>query len=62
MVHLEFGLSLEQIDKKQSYYLEIKAPNNSDKTITWYGTKTIDKYETLQNNSSIEGEAGFCCL
>lgn len=59
MVHLEFGLSLEQIDKKQSYYLEIKAPNNSDKTITWYGTKTIDKYETLQNNSSIEGEAGF---
>lgn len=26
MVHLEFSLSLEQVDKTQSYYLEIKAP------------------------------------
>lgn len=59
MVHLEFGLSLEQINKADSYYLEIKAPQNSNNTITWYGTKTVDNLNTYSNDSMIEGEAGY---
>lgn len=59
MVHLEFGLSLEQVDKTSSYYIEIKAPQNSDNTITWYGTKTVDNLNTYYNDSMIEGEAGY---
>lgn len=59
MVHLEFGLSLEEVDKTQPYYLEIKAPQNSDNSITWYGTKTVDELETYQNALLVKGEAGF---
>lgn len=59
MVHLEFSLSLEQVDKTQSYYLEIKAPQNSDNTITWYGSKNVDNLATLYNGTAVAGEAGY---
>ena len=56
MVHLEFSLSLEQVDKTQSYYLEIKAPQNSDNTITWYGSKNVDNLATLYNGTAVAGD------
>lgn len=59
MVHLEFGLPLEQVDKSISYYLEIQAPQNRENAITWYGTQESDTYETLCNGSKVDGEAGF---
>lgn len=59
IVNLEFGLSLEQINKTQSYYLEIKAPQNSNNTITWYGSINVDNLTMLYNETAVAREAGY---
>lgn len=59
IVHLQFGLSLEKINLDHSYYLEIKAPECDENALTWYGSQSLDQFETLSDGEIVEGEAGF---
>ena len=59
LVHLKFRLPLVSIDPSASYYLKIEAPNCAEGSFIWYGTQETDRYETMNANGSVGGEASF---
>lgn len=59
LVHLKFRLPLVSIDPSSSYYLKIEAPNCAEGSLIWYGTQETDRYETMNANGSVGGEASF---
>ena len=59
LVHLKFRLPLVTIDPSSSYYLKIEAPNCAEGSLIWYGTQETDRYETMNANGSVGGEASF---
>ena len=59
LVHLKFRLPLVSIDPSASYYLKIEAPDRADGSLIWYGTQETDRYETMNADGSVGGEASF---
>lgn len=59
LVHLKFRLPLVTIDPSASYYLKIEAPYRAEGSLIWYGTQETDRYETMNANGSVGGEASF---
>lgn len=59
LVHLKFRLPLVTIDPSASYYLKIEAPDCAEGSLIWYGTQETDRYETMNANGSVGGEASF---
>lgn len=59
LVHLKFRLPLVSIDPSASYYLKIEAPDCAEGSLIWYGTQETDRYETMNANGSVGGEASF---
>ena len=59
LMHLKFRLPLVSIDPSASYYLKIEAPDRAEGSLIWYGTQETDRYETMNANGSVGGEASF---